>query len=222
VPVLNEATYLPRQLAALQSWREAGHEVIVVDGGSDDASADIATPLVDKLIVSKRGRATQMNKGAALASHDWLVFLHVDTRFSETAMNSLQAVFQQGDIDWGRFNVRLSGGHILFGLVATLMNIRSRLTGIATGDQAIFVRRTIFEHVGGFPDIALMEDISFSHMLKKISAPYCIRDKVTTSSRRWREQGVLRTIFMMWSLRLRYFLGTSPRLLAKRYNRAAK
>ena len=222
IPLLNEAALLPMQLAALQEWRDVGHEVIVVDGGSDDASVDIARPLVDQLIVSQKGRATQMNKGAVCANNDWLVFLHVDSLFSESAMDSLQTVLQRADVKWGRFDVRLSDSKLLLKLVAGLMNIRSRLTGIATGDQAIFVRKAVFEEAGGFPDIVLMEDISLSSKLKKIASPYCMRDTVTTSSRRWREQGVVRTITMMWSLRLRYFFGVSPSVLAKRYNRAAK
>ena len=222
IPVLNEAVHLPAQLAALQKWRQAGHEIIVVDGGSDDASVAIATPLVDQIITSEKGRATQMNNGAARASNGWLVFLHVDTFFSDTAMNSLQAVFCCKKVKWGRFNVRLSSGSPLFRLVSILMNIRSRLTGIATGDQVMFMRKTIFEQVGGFPDIALMEDISLSSKLKKIASPYCVKEFVITSSRRWQKHGVVKTILMMWSLRWRYFFGANPAVLAERYNRASK
>lgn len=222
IPVLNEAVHLPAQLAALQKWRQAGHEIIVVDGGSDDASVAIATPLVDQIITSEKGRAVQMNNGAALANNSWLVFLHVDTFFSDTAMNSLQAVFCDDDVKWGRFNVRLSAGSPLLKLVSILMNIRSRLTDIATGDQAMFMRKTIFEQVGGFPNIALMEDISLSSKLKKIASPYCAKEFVTTSSRRWQKHGVVKTILMMWSLRLRYFFGASPAVLAERYDRASK
>lgn len=222
IPVLNEAKHLPAQLMALQTWRSAGHEIIVVDGGSEDGSADIAQPLVDQFVVSSKGRAAQMNKGAALANNTWLLFLHVDTFFSATAMDSLQRIFEQQDTKWGRFNVRLSGNHLLFKLIAGLMNLRSRLTRIATGDQAMFVRKDIFQQVAGFPNIVLMEDISLSRKLRKIAAPCCLTDTVTTSSRRWRKHGVIKTIFMMWSLRLGYFLGVSPVTLAKRYNRAVK
>ena len=222
IPVLNEAAHLHAQLAALQKWRQAGHEIIVVDGGSDDASVAIATPLVDQIITSEKGRATQMNNGAARASNSWLVFLHVDTFFSDTAMNSLQAVFSREDMKWGRFNVRLSGSSPLFRIVSILMNFRSRLTGIVTGDQVMFMRKTVFEQVGGFPNIALMEDISLSSKLKKIASPYCVKEFVTTSSRRWQRHGVVKTILMMWSLRLRYFFGASPVVLAERYDRASK
>ena len=222
IPVLNEARHLPRQLEALQRWRHAGHEIIVVDGGSSDASIDIATPLVDQVVRSKKGRAVQMNAGAAQAVNSWLVFLHVDTLFSDTAMNSLQIALLRKGISWGRFNVRLSGSHLLFTIISRLMNIRSRLTGIVTGDQVIFVSKNIFNEVKGFPDIALMEDISLSSHLKKIAPPYCVPDTVTTSSRRWQEHGIIKTIFMMWSLRLRYFFGEKPSVLAERYERISK
>ena len=177
---------------------------------------------MDQIIASEKGRALQMNNGAALASNSWLVFLHVDTFFSDTAINSLQAVFCCKEVKWGRFNVRLSGASPLFRLVSILMNIRSRLTGIATGDQAMFMRKTVFEQVGGFPNIALMEDISLSSKLKTMASPYCVKELVTTSSRRWQKHGVVKTILMMWSLRLRYFFGVSPVVLAERYDRASK
>jgi len=222
IPVLNEAVHLPAQLTELQKWRQAGHEVIVVDGGSGDASVVIASPLVDQVITSEKGRAVQMNNGAARASNSWLVFLHVDTFFSGTAMNSLQAVFCDDDVAWGRFNVRLSAASPLLKLVSILMNIRSRLTGIATGDQVMFMRKTVFEQVAGFPNIALMEDISLSSKLKKIASPYCVKEFVTSSSRRWQKHGVVKTILMMWSLRLRYFFGASPGVLAERYDSAPK
>lgn len=222
IPVLNEAECLPVQLAALQVWRRAGHEIIVVDGGSEDASTDIARPLVSQLIVSPRGRAVQINKGVAVASNDWLVFLHVDTSFPETAIHSLQSIFHEENIKWGYFNVRLSGNNYLLKMVSSLMNVRTRLTGIATGDQAMFMRKAAFEAVGGFPEIALMEDISLSSKLKKISSPYCIKEFVTTSSRRWQKHGIAKTILIMWSLRLRYFFGASPVVLAERYDRAPK
>lgn len=222
IPVLNESAHIVEQLNALQKWRDAGHEVIVVDGGSQDNSVELARPLVDHVVDSEKGRARQMNTGAAIARHHWLVFLHIDTLFSDTAMDSLMRIFSKKEIIWGRFDVRLSGHHLLFKLVSSLMNLRSRLTGIATGDQVIFVRKTVFEEIGGFPDIALMEDISISRRLRSLAMPYCVTDSVTTSSRRWQEQGVVKTILMMWSLRLRYFFGASPATLAKRYERAPK
>ncbi len=222
IPVLNEKNRLSEQLAALQTLRHAGHEIILVDGGSQDGSVDTAAPYVDQLISSKAGRATQMNKGAACAKHEWLLFLHIDTRLSDTAMAALEAIAEKKIPQWGRFDVRLSGQHVLFRMIAWFMNHRSRLTGIATGDQGIFVAKDYFEQVGGFPDIPIMEDIAISKALKKLSPPVCLTDKVITSSRRWQQNGILKTILFMWSLRLRYFLGVNPIVLARQYHQVKK
>lgn len=222
IPVLNEQGTLSKQLASLQPLRDRGHEVIVVDGGSDDASAAIAIPYADKVLHSSKGRAKQMNLGAANAKHNWLLFLHVDTRLPASAMNSLQTVFASSSSTWGRFDVCLSGQHVLYRVIAWFMNKRSRLTGIATGDQSMFVFKPSFVDVGGFPDIALMEDIALSTRLRKISTPVCLTDVVITSNRRWREKGIVRTILFMWSLRLRYFFGENPCALAERYYRVSK
>jgi len=222
IPVLNEQNTVSKQLSSLQGLRKAGHEVIVVDGGSHDGSVEQAKPYADHVIHSEKGRARQMNKGAACAKHDYLLFLHVDTKFSDAAMTSLQTNLAKKSGQWGRFDVRLSGQHFLYRVIAWFMNTRSRLTGIATGDQAMFVAKSIFNHVGGFPDIPLMEDISLSRRLKKISAPVCLSDYVVTSSRRWKNNGIVRTILLMWSLRLRYFFGASPSVLAERYQRVSK
>ena len=213
---------LSRQLASLQYLREAGHEIIVVDGGSDDGSSDIAAPYVDLLVHSEPGRARQMNKGALCATHDWLLFLHVDTQLPDNVLNKLHDIFNKQTTQWGRFDVRLSGEHILYRLIAWFMNKRSRLTGIATGDQAMFVSKANFKKVGGFPDIPLMEDITLSRKLKKIAAPVCLSDCVITSSRRWQKNGIVRTVLFMWSLRLRYFLGVSPATLARQYYQVSK
>jgi rSAM/selenodomain-associated transferase 2 len=207
VPALNEAAGIRAALEALAPLRARGHEVIVVDGGSTDGTAQLAAGLCDQLLVTAPGRALQMNAGARAASGDMLVFLHADTR--------LPADFAIPDSSrWGRFDVRIEGRHPLLKLVAWSMNLRSRLTGIATGDQAMFVRRELFP---GFPEIALMEDVALSRLLKRRGAPTCLHEKVVTSGRRWESRGVLRTILLMWSLRLRYFLGTSPDKLARRY-----
>lgn len=222
IPVLNESKTLSTQLALLQHLREAGHEIIVIDGGSQDDSANIATPYVDQLISSECGRAKQMNKGAACAKHNYLLFLHIDTTLPEQVLQSLQKAFSNTSSRWGRFDVRLSGQHILYRCIEWLMNKRSRITGIVTGDQAMFVSQQMFKEVGGFPDIPLMEDITLSRSLKKISAPICLSDIVISSSRRWQEHGIVRTIFFMWSLRLAYFFGVSPAVLAKRYYQTSK
>jgi rSAM/selenodomain-associated transferase 2 len=218
VPVLNEAGLIVAALDRLQPVRERGAEVIVVDGGSGDGTAELAEPLASRIVRSPKGRAVQMNAGARAATGEILLFLHADTRLPEEADRMLAAAFAEGAV-WGRFDVRLSGFHPLLRIVETLMNWRSRLSGIATGDQAMFVRREVFERVGGFPEIPLMEDIALSKTLKRIARPVCLREKVVASSRRWEEQGILRTILLMWELRLRYFFGADPADLARRYYR---
>ena len=219
IPVLNEAGNIQQCLQALQAWRKQGHELIVVDGHSTDNTVELAKPLCDKLLVSMPGRALQMNTGAELARGNILLFLHADTRLPENAVTEVIKVIKQTGKQWGRFDIRLSSHRPLMFMVGSMMNLRSRLTGIATGDQAMFVRRDIFHRVQGFPDIALMEDISLSHKLLRLSRPACIRAKAVTSSRRWEQNGVLRTILLMWYLRLAYFLGKSPESLARIYSR---
>ena len=195
-------------LEALAPLRARGHEVIVVDGGSSDDTVRIAQGLADRVIHAPRGRALQMNAGARAASGDVLLFLHADTRLPPGAET---LVFSSV---WGRFDVQIDGRHPLLKVVAWAMNLRSRLTGIATGDQAIFVRREAF---AGFPEIAIMEDVAFCAAMKRRGPPACLREKVVTSGRRWESRGVLRTIFLMWSLRLLYFLGVSPQQLIRFY-----
>ena len=216
IPVLNEADEITACLAALQPLRRNGHEVIVVDGGSTDDTLALAEPLCDRCLVAERGRAAQMNAGAAQASGDILLFLHADTRLPDEVEQVLIRNADEGWL-WGRFDVRLSGRHLLLRVVEFMMNLRSRLTGIATGDQALFVSRDLFDRVGGFPAIPLMEDIALSKVLKQLRTPHCLRHRVATSSRRWEEKGILRTMITMWWLRLLYFLGASPVKLARRY-----
>jgi rSAM/selenodomain-associated transferase 2 len=217
VPALDEAAGIAAVLDRLRPLRAAGHEVLVVDGGSGDATAALAAPLADRVLEALRGRASQMNAGAATASGDVLVFLHADTRLPEGADRLIRdGLAARGQV-WGRFDVRIEGTHPLLGVVAWLMNRRSRWTGIATGDQAMFVRRDAFAAVGGFPPLALMEDVALSARLKRLGRPLCIRARVVTSGRRWERHGVLRTILLMWWLRLRYFLGDSPERLAQVY-----
>lgn len=215
VPVLNEAEGLPGHLAALAPLRRRGCEVIVVDGGSDDASADLARPLADAVVAAPRGRAPQMNAGAAAARGEWLLFLHADTRLPENA-DGLIAQALDGGKAWGCFDVAIEGPPGL-ALVARLMNWRCRLTGIATGDQAIFVTRSAFDAVGRYPDIALMEDIAISKGLKRLGRPACLRERAVTSGRRWQRHGPVRTVLLMWRLRAAYALGADPDRLARRY-----
>jgi len=212
MPVLNEAAGLRDALEALAPLRRRGHEVIVVDGGSEDGSAGLAAGLCDRVLRAPRGRALQMNAGARAAAGAGIVFLHADTRLPADAERAVLGALREHA--WGRFDVRIEGRHPLLALVAWAMNVRSRLTGIATGDQAIFVRRAAF---AGFPEIALMEDVAFSKAMKLASRPACLRERVRTSGRRWERRGVLRTVLLMWRLRLAYALGADPQRLAERY-----
>ena len=219
VPVLNEAPDIETSLRALAPLRAEGHEVVVVDGGSDDgtlaALAGLAA-LVDQTITAPRGRALQMNAGALAARGEALLFLHADTALPPGAASHVLAALQGGSC-WGRFDLRIDGRSPLFPVIAALMNLRSRWTGIATGDQAIFVRRDAFLQVGGFSDQPLMEDIELSRRLRAIARPCCLRARVVTSGRRWERHGVLRTIGLMWLLRLRYWLGVPAAELARSY-----
>jgi rSAM/selenodomain-associated transferase 2 len=217
IPTLNEAAAIVPTLTGLQALRAAGHEVIVMDGGSTDATCSLAAPFADQLLHSERGRARQMNCGAAAARGEVLVFLHADTLLPEGADRVIRTGLAQTGARWGRFDVHLSGSHPLLRVVETLMNGRSRLTGIATGDQAIFVRRDVFEQAGGFPDIPLMEDIAISRILRRFSRPLCVRERVITSSRRWERRGIVRTVLLMWWLRLAYAFGVDPQRLVRRY-----
>lgn len=216
MPVLDEAAGIVTALTALQPLRAAGAEVIVSDGGSGDSTVALATPLADRVLAAPRGRASQMNAGAALARGDVLLFLHADTALPEHALAQVDEALR-GDRVWGRFDVAIHGRSPWLPLVATLMNRRSRLTGIATGDQAIFVTRQSFAAVGGFPDLPLMEDIALSRRLLALSRPACLTARAITSGRRWEHHGVWRTILKMWRLRLRYFLGADPAQLAREY-----
>ena len=225
MPVWREAETIESTLSGLQALRSTKslqhHEIIVVDGGSDDGTAGLAQPLCDRVINSDPGRAVQMNAGAAAASGDILLFLHADTVLPSSALDHL-AEFAASSAAWGRFDVRLTGQRRLFRVIGWFMNRRSRLTGIATGDQAIFVRRSVFGELGGFAPIPLMEDVELSSRLKCVSRPFCISDPVLTDSRRWQKHGPWRTVFLMWRIRWRYWRGDSPEALAKLYRADAR
>jgi rSAM/selenodomain-associated transferase 2 len=219
MPVLDEAAGIEAALLALAPYRARGVEVIVVDGGSGDGTMALARPLASDVLSAPRGRASQMNAGAGAAKGDVLLFLHADTRLPDDADAPIRDGLARTRRAWGRFDVRFDHGGTLR-LVALLMNARSRLTGIATGDQAMFVTRAAFEAAGGFPAIPLMEDVALSVRLKRASRPLCLRARVTTSARRWHKHGLLRTIVLMWKLRISYFLGADPLRLARQYGHA--
>ncbi|SFM72295.1 TIGR04283 family arsenosugar biosynthesis glycosyltransferase [Halopseudomonas yangmingensis] len=215
MPVRNEAAGIVQALLPLQELRGA-LELIVVDGQSQDATRLLAQPLADQLLESSPGRARQMNTGAAAAQGDWLLFLHADTRLPDGFISLLQEA-QDSGADWGRFDVQLEPSSALLRLVARMINLRSRLTGVCTGDQALFLRRRLFEQLGGYAEIPLMEDVELSKRLRRVSRPFCIATPLTTSSRRWQQHGTLRTILLMWQLRLLYWLGVAPERLAESY-----
>jgi rSAM/selenodomain-associated transferase 2 len=215
VPILNEEAQMPELLAHLQELQREHCEVILVDGGSQDQTAKIAVAYGFTVLVSGRGRAVQMNFGAAHAHADSLLFLHADTRLPKNAIKQITAALEKNQ--WGRFDVQISGSARMFSVISWFMNHRSRLTGIATGDQAIFIRRGVFDYIQGFPKQALMEDIELSKRLKRVAKPACIEDKVLTSGRRWQDRGIWRTILLMWRLRLAYWRGVSPDLLVEKY-----
>lgn len=215
IPVLNEATSIVAALQALQPLRTEC-QIIVVDGGSQDDTVALATQWVDCVLKSAKGRAVQMNQGATKAQAAILVFLHCDTHLPKEAVPHIQRALAK-DYQWGRCDVAFDSPKCIFQIIATMMNIRSRVTGIATGDQAMFMTRAVYEAVDGFPELALMEDIAMSARLKKMSRPYCLKINVITSARRWLTQGIMRTILLMWWLRLRFFLGAHPDQLAALY-----
>lgn len=217
VPVLNEAPAITTLLADLRAILIPGDEIVVVDGGSVDGTPALAGNGADRVLTSRPGRSLQMNAGAAAAAGEWLWFVHADTRVPADARDAIARAVAAGHV-WGRFDIRLSGRHPLLRVIETMMNLRSRLTGIATGDQGIFVTRAAFDRVDGFPAIPLMEDITVSSRLKRVGPPACIRQpRLVTSSRRWEQRGIVRTVLLMWRLRLAYALGTPAERLAPRY-----
>ena len=215
IPTLNEAQQICSRLEALAPLRQAGVQLILSDGGSTDDTVNLAVPFVDLVIAEGRGRAVQMNAGAAHATGTNLLFLHADTDLPADADRLIATALQQ--YQWGRFDIALTGAHPMLRVIATMMNLRSHVSGIATGDQAIFIRRCLFEQLGGFAPIALMEDIELCRRLRRIARPACLRQRVESSGRRWEKHGVWRTIWLMWRLRLAYFFGADPQALARAY-----
>ncbi len=218
IPTLNEESCIGYTLSQLQPLRSEGHEIILCDGGSYDRTIAIAQPLVDQVVTSPAGRAIQMNRGADKATGDILWFLHADTIVPTAVDTIIIDCFTHRTKVWGRFDIRLSGSHPMFRLIELMMNLRSCITGTATGDQGIFMLRYAFDQIGGFAEIPLMEDIAMSTKLKRIKPAVCIKQRLITSSRRWEQHGIVKTILLMWWLRLAYYFGVSPKYLANRYH----
>ena len=219
IPALDEAEHIVATLDSLQPLRRRGVEIIVADGGSSDNTANLARERADQVLTVPAGRARQMNAGAAAARGEILCFVHADSRMPEGADGLIVDGLSRSRRSWGRVDVSIAGTHPMLRVIAQLMNWRSRLTGIATGDQGLFLTRSLFEAAGRFPEIALMEDISLTRQLKRYSPPLCIAHRLTTSGRRWEKHGVWRTMLLMWRLRLAYFFGADPDRLARQYAR---
>lgn len=218
IPTRNEADCIRSLLEQLQPFRNAGHEVILVDGGSWDGTLDCVHGLVDHVTTTQRGRSYQQNEGAARSTGDVFWFVHADSKVPRLSVEAIQAVMEDGVTYWGRFDVHLSGANPLYRVIEWGINRRSKRTGIATGDQGIFVRRNVFFRLGGFPEIDLMEDIALSKKLRALGPPASPNMHMTTSSRRWEQHGGVRTILQMWVLRAAYFMGVSPRVLSRYYS----
>jgi len=220
IPTLNEEKSLPRTLACLS--RSALTEIIIVDGGSTDSTLRLAQEFCARtanahIITAPRGRSRQMNEGAKASRSDILLFLHADTRLPSEANLMIESALTNPVVVGGRFDVTFDSPSVWGTMISTLMNWRSRLSGIATGDQALFIRRHVFEQLGGFADIPLMEDIEFSRRLKRTGRMAALHQKVTTSFRRWERRGPLRTIILMWILRFLYWAGVNPMRLSRWY-----
>lgn len=209
IPALNEADNICRTLVSLQAMRAHGVRVIVVDGGSTDTTAALAATMADLVIIGAKGRSPQMNAGAAATAEDVLLFLHADSILPSDADQQIAAAIVEGHC-WGRFDIRISGRRMMFPVISWFMNRRSRLTGISTGDQGLFMTRQAYETVGGFPTQLLMEDIEMCKRLKRagVAGPASLASRITTSGRRWQQHGLWRTIFQMWRLRFQYWRGT--------------
>ncbi len=218
VPVFNEAQLLPEKLSSLRALNS--DELIFIDGGSTDGTQQLLEASGVTWFTGVRGRAAQMNVGAGKCKSDIILFIHIDTEIDESNISAIKSVMKQQGLVGGRFDIRLSGHHPAYRMISWFMNIRSRWSKISTGDQALFVRRAVFEQMGGFADLPLMEDVEFSKRLKREGDIACLRETVITSSRRWQQHGIIRTVLLMWKLRFLYWLGTPADKLAAMYRDA--
>lgn len=217
IPVLNEQDGVVERLSELQSLRNSGCEIVLVDGGSTDKTLALSAPLVDKSLTSESGRAVQMNTGASVAKFDVFLFLHIDTTLPSEANTLIANCAANHKQAWGWFNLGFDNSALLFRVISSSMNMRASLTKVCTGDQTLFVTRDLFEAIGGFPNIQLMEDVAICKKLRKLRRPAIIKSSVCSSARRWESNGVVKTVLFMWWLRLLYFMGAKPANLAKRY-----
>jgi rSAM/selenodomain-associated transferase 2 len=217
VPMLNEAATIASTLDALRRGAPDA-EIIVVDGGSTDASVAIVRPLCDTLIDASRGRALQMNAGARASQGDVLVFVHADTIVPSTFATDIASALSDPAVVGGRFDVKLDDNALPYRIIGAMISIRSRISRTGTGDQAIFVRRDVFDRLGGFPELELCEDLEFSRRLKRTGRIACLRTRVTTSARRWNRDGVVRTVVRMWLIRGMYLMGVPPARLKRMYS----
>ncbi len=217
VPVLNQSRTMIDTMSALKPFRQRGAEIIVVDGGSDDDTAVLAHPFADRVVKGPRGRAAQMNEGAKVASGFIFLFLPTDTTLPADADTQVMIGRARDTSVWGRFDMRLTGRHPLLPIVARLLNRRSRSSGIASCEQAIFVQRETFFRIGGFTDIPVMEDVEISKRLRAISPPICVTSRVTVPAKRFDRDGLWTTLRTMWIMRLRYRMGMKPEEILKRY-----
>jgi rSAM/selenodomain-associated transferase 2 len=217
VPMFNEASAIANTLRAIRHGAPDA-EIVVVDGGSTDDSIAIARPLCDYAFSAKRGRAFQMNAGGRASHGDVLAFVHADTIVPATFAADIASALADADVVGGRFDVQLDASALPYRVIGAMISLRSRLSRTGTGDQAIFVRRDLFDRLGGFPALDLCEDLDFSRRMKRAGRVACLHSRVTTSARRWSRDGVVRTVLRMWLIRAMYLLGVPPARLKRMYS----
>lgn len=215
IPILNEARILEKTLDQLQS--ELGdHELIIVDGGSTDSSVRIAEKY-GKVVLSACGRAKQLNTGAAAATGDILIFLHADIWLEPGAFAAVATALASGYVGGG-FRQKIDGKRVLYRLIEIAGNIRGRYLNVFYGDSGIFLARTDFEKIGGFPDVPILEEMEFSKRLRQLGKPTLLTPCIHISARRWEASGIVRTTLNNWLITALYFLGASPEKLARLYS----